>query len=238
MDERLIKCMVIGDGYLSIAKWHRNAYFGCLHSVRQKAYLLWKQQLLATSGLFTRFSERADHGSALVAPTEGRCEIKSRVHPQLTALYERLYPKGRGFSDGILDDLDEFHLAIIFMDDGGKNAASHTVSKEWRGRKYTYEYDRHIISFTFHLQSSGTLGCGQFCDWLLTKFGVEARIAHQVGHPIVRVYKTKAKERLRDAVSPHLIPPMRYKVEGRLHARPERLSEEAPTAKAEGDATV
>lgn len=225
----LVKAMVIGDGYLSLEKGCRNARFGCLHSIKQKPYLLWKQKLLARAGLTTSYKEREDHGSALVAPTQGRCEMRSRVHPALTAIYQRMYPKENGFSAGILDDLGEMHLAIIFMDDGGKNAAAHSVPSGWPGSSCVNHYDRFVISFTIHLQSWGIKGCHQFIDWLKRRFLVEARIGFQRGQPVVKVYKTEAKKRLRDVVEPHLVPTMKYKVEGRMHARPERLSEGAPT---------
>jgi hypothetical protein len=231
VDARLVKAMVIGDGYLTLEKHYRNVRFGILHTVKQREYLLWKQRLLRESGLPTHYSERADPGSPLVKPTEGRCEIRSGALPELTSLRELMYPKARGFLPGVLDDLEVEHLAIIFMDDGGKNASSVKSMKRWKDRVYVYNYDPYIISFTFCLQSSGVTGCEQFKDWIESKFQIESKVTLTGNHqPVVKVYKTSAKERLRDLLLPYLHQTMRYKVEGRMQAaqRPERLSGRAP----------
>jgi hypothetical protein len=235
--------MVIGDGYLTVEKWYRNARFGILHTVKQKEYLLWKQNLLSETGLPTRYSEREDLGNKLVRATEGRCEIRSGALPELTSLHGLMYPKARGFLPGVLEDLEVEHLAIIFMDDGGKNASAHTVTKRWKDRVYTHRYEPFIISFTFCLQSSGMAGCEQFRDWIKSKFGIESRInLTGVRQPVVKIFKTREKEKLRDLLYPHLHPTMRYKVEGRMSAaqHPERLSEGTPngTEMPKGDAIV
>lgn len=230
LDARLIKAMVIGDGYLTIEKHYRNARFGILHSVKQKEYLLWKKAILEETGLPTHYLEREDPGSPLVKPTAGRCEIRSGALPELTSLRELMYPKARGFLPGVLDDLEAKHLAIIFMDDGGKNQSAHTVPRVWRGIKYVHHYSPFIISFTFCLQSSGVVGCEQFRDWMKNKFGIESRVNFIRQQPIVKIYRTEDKTKLADLLYPYLHPTMRYKVDGRMQAaeHPERLSARAP----------
>jgi hypothetical protein len=231
MDIRLVKAMVIGDGSLDVrSRSNVNARFKVNHGVKQKDYLLWKRDLLAASGLNTWYGETLN----TINPHTGKkgilCWMESGANPVLTVLRDLLYPKSEGFKPGVLDDLEALHLAIIFMDDGGKQV-NKKVGWYVKGRRVTAEVEPYIASYCFSLQSHGFAGANQFCDWLNTKFGINAKVWTQKGQPKVAICRNDDKERFRTLIAPFIHPCVAYKLDGTVHARVihrERLSERTP----------
>jgi hypothetical protein len=230
MDVRLIKAMVIGDGCLNLHKRYRNVRFLCTHSIAQKEYLLWKRDLLAAGGLSCGYCEFENVTNPHTGKIGRMCRIESAVSPVLTVLKERMYPKSSGFADGILDDLDAMHLAIIFMDDGSA-ARQRKVSWLKDGVRSRVPCIPYIAQFRFSLQSHGQTGCEQFSSWLRRRFGIHSKVWAQGDGYAVVVYRNEDKELLRDIMSPFIHPSLDYKIKGSVHAvayHRERLSEGAP----------
>lgn len=216
---------------------YRNARFSCTHGSKQKEYLLWKRELLSAGGLKTWYSEFINTTNPHTGKKALMCRIESAVSPILTVLLGQMYPKSEGFQSGVLDDLNELHLAIIFMDDGGK-VVNRTAGTTIKGKRYSYQCEPYISGFRIALQSHGETGVAQFRDWLWSRFAVEARVFRQNGSPIIGICKNSAKARFRDVIQPNIHPSMAYKIDGTFecHTRHrERLSERAPV---KGDATV
>jgi hypothetical protein len=231
MDIRLVKAVVIGDGCLGIKHHTRNinARLTITHSVKQKDYLLWKKDLLEAGGLPTWYSEFIN----TVNPHTGKkglmCRVESGANPVLTVLRGQMYPKENGFCQGVLDDLEAIHLAIIFMDDGCKQV-NKTVRIGYRLKK-SYPCHPYIASYQLSLQSHGFSGANQFVDWLDAKFGIHAAVWRQKGQAKVAVYRNKDKELFRQVVSPHIHSSLAYKLDGQFNAHVihrERLSERTP----------
>lgn len=220
--------MVIGDGHLGVksGQGYVNYRFACMHSARQKDYLLWKRELLQAAGLRTWYDEYMN----TINPKTGKkglmCRIESPVSPVLTVLHGQMYPKSEGFRPGVLDDLEDLHLAIIFMDDGSRQV-NKRMGTTINGKRYNYDCEPYIAAFRISLQSCGWSGCAQFCSWLKGRFGVHASVWSQKGAPVVGIYRNSDKELFRSIVSPHIHSSMSYKIDGNFHACRERLSERA-----------
>lgn len=233
MDTKLIKAMVIGDGYLSVGATGKNAYFGCLHGIKQKEYLLWKREMLAKIGYETRYGERVLAPNRLVKRVNPICEIRGRTNEELTALHQLMYPRAeRGFRPCVLKDLDESHLAIIFMDDGCRGLRSTPSVYKWKDRVYSYDYEPFIQHFHFCLENYTGAGIGQFCDWLKARFLIRAHPVKIRNQKRVAIYDRRSKKRLVELLKPHMHPSLAYKLEGNLGAHAKRLSEETSS---EGD---
>lgn len=229
-DVRLLKAMVIGDGCLIREDGYANHRLVIHHSLKQKDYLLWKRDLLEASGLNCRYYEGVPKPHPVSRKVYPTCWIPSNVHPVLSILHDQLYPRTEGFRPGILDDLDAFHLALIFMDDGSKSVV---CKKRYSHKEVNEVLDMtpFIMHFAFYLQSHGQGGCLQFKGWLGAKFGIEARLTRLKKGHIVVVSKNDAKARLRDLLLPHIHASMRYKLSGDFKSqviRRDRLSERAP----------
>jgi len=230
VDIRLLKAMVIGDGCLDIRDRYRNARFSIMHSVKQKDYLLWKKDLLEAGGFRTSYFEFENVTNPHTGKKALMCRIESNVSVELTILRGQLYPKSEGFKPGVLDDLEDIHLAIIFMDDGTR-CVTKTCGTTLKGKRYTYPCDPYISSFRFALQSHGFSGANQFCVWLKDKFSVDARVVQQAGQAVVSIYRNASKKKFRHIVTPHIHTSLAYKIDGtfKCHSiRRERLSEKAP----------
>jgi recombination protein RecA len=234
MDDLLVKAMVIGDGCLCNgreAQGYRNYRFTCLHSIKQKEYLLWKSRLLAEAGIKTWYSEFWSTTNPHTGKKALMCRIESGVSSHFTDLHGLMYPKKNGFKPGVLEDLEVKHLAIIFMDDGTKDVLR-KGGRTKGGVRVVYECEPYIHAFRLCLQSHGRDGAQQFSNWLSAKFGVYSRVHSQCGSAVLDIQRNEAKERFRELIAPHVHPSMAYKLEGSLHFHAihrERLSERAPT---------
>jgi len=233
MNDPLIKAMVIGDGCLCNgreAQGYRNYRFTCLHSIKQKEYLLWKRGLLFGAGIKTWYSEFLSTTNPNTGKKALMCRIESGVSPHLSDLHGLMYPKENGFKPGVLEDLEAKHLAVIFMDDGTKDVLR-KGGRTKNGIRVVYECEPYISTFRFCLQSHGRVGAQQFADWLNAKFKIYSRVHSQKGSAVLDIQRNEAKDRFRELVAPYIHPSMAYKLEGSLHfhvIHRERLSERAP----------
>lgn len=222
MNEAIVKAMVIGDGQLQVHPTCNNAHFATSHSVAQRDYCLWEFELLKQSGFPAplKFVEWEQVVTAKTGKRNTICAVVSGVHPELTRLYQLMYPKDAGFKPGVLDDIDELGLAIIFMDDGGKQV-NRSVGTTWHGKRYRYTCEPFIGRFQISLQSHGRIGCEQFKAWLLERFGIRSVLLKQPTEKgwYIGITRNADKERFRSIVMPHIHPTLLYKLEGSFKSR-------------------
>ena len=108
----LIIGTILGDGYLRIIPRRKNAFLEVNHSINQKSYVNWKYQILS-SIVKSEPKERKGNGFRIA------CRFYTKCLPEITELFNRFYLNRKKI---IPDDLtiDNFSLAIWFMDDGSK----------------------------------------------------------------------------------------------------------------------
>lgn len=240
MDVRLLKAMVIGDGCLDIHKRYRNARFSCIHSIKQKDYLLWKRSLLEASGFKTRLDEYWNTTNIHTGMRAMFCRLESAVSPSLTELRNLMYPKIFGFRPGILDDLDALHLAIVFMDDGTKSFLRRRSGMR-DGVRCRVECTPHIAKFRICLQSHGTVGVQQFRDWMLRKFSINSTTSIIKGAPVLEIARIADKQRFVETIQPYIHETLKYKIEGGFDGhtiRRERLSERTSSEDEKSEGTM
>jgi len=224
VDTALVKAMVIGDGCLRIRKDCKTPIITITHSAKQEEYLVWKKNLLEKAGYVSNFRKCLHVVNKYTGKRDWMVNITTRAYKEFLGIRNLMYPKTKGFPSGVLDDLGLLHLAIIFQDDGCK-VTTGTVS--WANGTRKRLPVPCISSYRIALQSHGQ-GSFQFCDWLMSKFGVTAKsLLTKYGY-VVAIYRSYDKARFRDLISPFMHSTMMYKLEGTFEAHVncgERLSE-------------
>jgi len=120
--KQFIRGSILGDGHLEFSsKFSKNARIKFCHGEKQKEYISWKKDFLKSFDLATE-SEIHSYKAISERYKKGYCEtfsFCSKTHPLFTE-YKNLYYKN---NKRILDkkdiaQIDEFALAIWYMDDG------------------------------------------------------------------------------------------------------------------------
>lgn len=118
--EQFIRGCILGDGSIAKlgngAKNHRMT-FG--HCSKQLGYLKWKNQFLINLDLATSTITKVVAKSPRYK--EGFCEsfhFKSRSHPIFSRFRELYYKDSKHLNKEDISSMDEFALAIWYMDDG------------------------------------------------------------------------------------------------------------------------
>jgi len=200
--------MVIGDGCLSkkIKNDKNNAYFQMKHCAKQYDYMLWKQKIInqLTKSVIT--PNNSSGGFSKDKIYEGY-HLGSRVHPQLTALYNRFYMyEKKSLDEYLLKMITPLALAIIYMDDGTLGAAypEYWVKEAFFLRLCNFDYAN-----LFLLKKS-----------LKIKFDLDWNInRHSAGKNNKKIYYqlrllTKHNQMFVDIVKPYIetVPSMLYKL--------------------------
>ena len=107
---------ILGDGYLRIIPKRKNAFLEVNHSASQKDYVDWKYEILRSV---------VKSGPKLRNGNGGRIAYRfyTQCLPEITNIFARFYKNGRKL---IPEDLviDQFSLAVWFMDDGSNSGGS------------------------------------------------------------------------------------------------------------------
>lgn len=219
MNRKLLKALAIGDGCIQKPMGKcRNSHLVIAHCMRQKEYLLWKRDLLTRMGFRCHVREY----ETVVNPQTGKrgtqVWLQTNLHPVLTELRSKLYPKENGFQRGFLSDLGPRELAVIFMDDGTTLTKKRNEAK-WNGKRWLYPHKPYISAFRFCLQSHGRRGCEQFVRFLKKRYGWDATVMRHRHHFVVHIARTEDKRMFRNIIRRYIHPTMRYKLEGRLTYR-------------------
>jgi len=130
IEEQVILGGILGDLCCRITKTCKNARIEGAHCRLQEPYLFWKVSILKNlSFIFWR--------SKL-----GQLRFQSKTYPILNHYYDLFYRNGKKeVDDHILEKVDEFGLAIWYMDDGSY------IKRDRRSRLYTngFSYNENII---------------------------------------------------------------------------------------------
>ena len=114
--QEMILGTVLGDGCLLLNS-NGNAHLQVAHSVKQHAYLEYKQGLLAPFASAINIHRRLDPRYARTYETH---RFTTQCHPWLTALREELYIDGtKHLPASVLPRITPRALAFWYMDDGG-----------------------------------------------------------------------------------------------------------------------
>lgn len=190
--------LVIGDGCLSWKKGRKNAMFQCSHQEKQYDYILWKQNILnkVTSSTINPTKKKIDD------KIFNGYHLSTRQHPTFTKLYKRFYHRGnKALDEYIVKKIDDFVLAIIYMDDGtfGKH---HTNGKDsFFLCTQSFDYANNCL-----LKKSLKLNLG--LEWNINKanktksgtYNYRLRLANRFN------------EKFLELIKPHIIPSMQYKL--------------------------
>jgi len=105
---QILLSMVLGDGALN-----KKGVLSIRHSLAQKNYLEWKNDLLNKNGISTTGTYYVSNNN------HGACEFKTYTH-NFIKLYKRvLYNPKKNISRKFLNKLNSQGLAIWYMDKGG-----------------------------------------------------------------------------------------------------------------------
>lgn len=176
--EQFIRGSLLGDGCIpKITEKGKNYRMTFGHGLKQICYLNWKHQFLNDFDLAgkivtrTAVSDRYKNGFCT------SLHFKSKTHPIFTKFRKQYYPEGKKvLNKEDIIQMDEFGLAIWFMDDGyinnSKNKSSFAVlcttsfnkdeteflinflEKKWNFKCYYYSSEKGI---RFSVESSKKL---------------------------------------------------------------------------------
>jgi hypothetical protein len=118
--EQFIRGSLLGDGWLSPQKTSKTmSYMAFTHSTKQLDYLKWKRNFLESFGIlckmrtYTHKSPRYKSGECISH------SFTSRSHPLFSEYRQKYYGEnGKGVNREDVEKLDDFGLAIWYMDDG------------------------------------------------------------------------------------------------------------------------
>jgi len=112
----LIIGTILGDGYLRIIPRRKNAFLEVNHSANQKDYVDWKYEILKS---IVKSGPKLRNGNG------GRvaCRFYTQCVPEITDLFTYFYKEKKKIIPADLS-IDEFSLAVWFMDDGSKSRNS------------------------------------------------------------------------------------------------------------------
>ena len=112
----LIVGTILGDGYLRIIPKRKNAFLEVNHSATQKDYVDWKYEILK-SIVKSRPKSRNGNGDRIAYRFFTQCL------PEITDIFTYFYQDKKKIIPCDLS-IDEFSLAVWFMDDGSRNRNS------------------------------------------------------------------------------------------------------------------
>ncbi|MBI3035149.1 hypothetical protein HYY71_02400 [Candidatus Woesearchaeota archaeon] len=145
---------LLGDGSLKICKGGKNAYYYELHGLKQKEYLIWKDQFLNIFN--TKFYQYSTYDKR-TCKTYDSILIWSKVNPILTDYHKVLYKNRRkNITKKFLNEFNVLGLAIWYMDDG----YYHYGDGRCGFGTDSFNYSEHII----------------IKNWLKKRFGIDSQI--------------------------------------------------------------
>lgn len=143
---------LFGDG--SMRRINTNAYFSCMHGIKQKEYCEHKYQILKSleAKLFIHKRKTIDKRTGVYYED---CTVKLPCNPDLNYLFDNFYPNGKKvMPKNVLKDYSEVSLAFHYMDDGCKSKNGYVLA--------TQSFSKEDNLF--------------FIDFLKSKFNLEATL--------------------------------------------------------------
>lgn len=191
---------VLGDSWLYGKK---NKHIGMGHCEAQYEYLCFKVGYLNDNlNLNTIINKSVKKTSPSNNRQDFYCAY-SRSNKKFTALYNTVYVDNKKrITKRVLDKLNDFGLAILYMDDGGKET-------QWNRDKTT----KKIRSYTFNLNSFCLEDVKLFSSWLYNKYQIESKVYLSRGkYPIVKITKNESRDRFVRIIEPYILDCMKYKL--------------------------
>lgn len=184
---------VLGDGSLVVEEEGQNAYFTCAGT--NHGYMI-KRALVLQSLCISeqpRIKLRPLPRNTIYTVSTARIKV-------LTDLYPLCYKNGlKMVSKEFLSLVKPLALAIWFMDDG--TLVKSRTSRFGRSARYA-----------IYTQSFGWDGNRLLVDFLLSHFGVEAKIYRDGDAPYLSI-GVLASVKFRDIIEPFVVPSMYYKLD-------------------------
>lgn len=184
---------LLGDGSLSINREGKNAFYREVHSLKQKDYLIWKNQHLRFFN--TRFHEYSTYDKR-TNKTYYSILLWSKTHSFLTKYYNVLYKDRRKtISEEVLNQVGILGLAIWYMDDGCYHYGD--------GR---CQLSTDALSYQDHLLIK---------NWLKKTFDINIQIHKRLKNAkesYTTVFTKSETDRFLRLIEPFVIPNMYYKL--------------------------
>lgn len=191
--EQFIRGSILGDGYLTIQKTEKTmSRMQFTHSPKQQEYLKWKGDILNSIGIKLKIRSYTHASSRYKSGYYTNYLGNSESHPVFTEFRKKYYPKGKKILNREdLKNINEFALAIWYMDDGNiwnrKNRSSCITLN-------TQSFSKDDIFFLI--------------DLLLKKW--EIKSTYNKSDNTIRV-SSKSCSKLINLIKPYIISEMEYK---------------------------
>lgn len=184
---------LLGDGSLQIQKGGKNAFYREIHSLKQKDYLIWKNQFLKVFD--TKLHEYSIYDSR-TNKTYYSVLLWSKTSQILTYYYNILYKERRKtISQELLNEINIFGLAIWYMDDG----CYHYGDGRCQLGTDALSYQEHLL----------------IKDWLRRIFGINIQIHKRIKsnkESYTTVLTKIETDKFLNLIEPFIIPNMYYKL--------------------------
>lgn len=184
---------LLGDGSLEINKEGKNAFYREVHSLKQKEYLIWKNQFLKIFD--TKFHEYSTYDKR-TGKTYYSILLWSKTHTILTRYYNILYKERRKtISQELLNEINIFGLTIWYMDDG----CYHYGDGRCQLGTDALSYQEHLL----------------IKDWLSRIFGINIQIHKRMKNnkeSYTTVLTKVETDKFLNLIEPFIIPNMYYKL--------------------------
>ena len=187
--EQVLLGSMFGDGWLVKRCKNSIPKFAEGHSIKQKAYLLWKKEVLNKEFVMKSKIHK-----------NGQIHIHSLISPKLKEYYPYFYPTGKGrkvFTLEMLNKLKPLGLAVWYMDDGCfMKASSFSIIALHKQNK---EIVKRWFKTTFNINSRvQNLNKSNGVQIILNKENTRKffRIIHSYIHPSMRYKIKRTREEL------------------------------------------
>jgi hypothetical protein len=120
--EKFVYAKVLGDGCITKSKHHATYHFEFSHEEKQRNYAI---QCAAILDGWGRYCEKVRNRDPKIYKKNvwTECTFKSVNHQEFSRIYRHFYENGRKIvNKEILSMVDDFGLAIWYMDDGHKDS--------------------------------------------------------------------------------------------------------------------
>jgi len=198
----------IGDGYIRYNKGSLHAYLEITHSVKQYEYLIIKSNIALNClninySMSNRIIKNGKHTYYAFRSTFNSSPIFDNV-------YDILYDNGKRSLYKVLPYLNDYILAMLFMDDGSSKIKKRVKRKNGDIMLSSTGY---VDSFMIALNRYSYEECKQFCEVLKNKFDIDASVQKDRGLPRVAISNLKSKLNFLNLIVPFTdcVNDMRYK---------------------------
>tara|TARA_Y100000310_G_scaffold345857_1_gene471549 strand:- start:2195 stop:3103 length:909 start_codon:yes stop_codon:yes gene_type:complete len=184
---------LLGDGYLTKQKNSHNAYFREVHSLKQKDYLIWKNNFL------NYFNTKIKEYSTYDKRTNKyyySIYLYSRVNPAFTTYHNSLYKQNiKKVTKEFLNEIKKLGLSVWYMDDGYYHYGYNRVGLATD----CYSYKEHVL----------------IKNWLKCKFDIKSQIhrRNKIGENSYNIVLSKNEAtKFLKIIEPYIIKSMYYKL--------------------------